>query len=81
MSQTIPLLPTNPATAVGSAKGRLARASALYGAESVEVAERRRDLAAAKIAQYIERVVADAPPLTDSQRSRLAALLTGGASR
>lgn len=35
-----------------------------------------RDLAAEKIAQYITRVVADAPPLTDSQRSRLAALLS-----
>ena len=37
-----------------------------------------RDLAAAKIADYIERTVAAAPPLTAEQRDRLAALLRGG---
>lgn len=44
--------------------------------EQVEV---RRDLAAAKIAQYVERVVSEAPELTDEQRSRLAGLLNGAA--
>ncbi|WP_131812477.1 hypothetical protein [Mycolicibacterium fortuitum] len=35
----------------------------------------RRDLAEAKIAQYVERVLATAPPLSDEQRTRLAELL------
>ena len=34
-----------------------------------------RSLAAAKIADYIERVLAAAPPLNDEQRTRLAELL------
>ncbi|WP_277612968.1 hypothetical protein [Cryobacterium glucosi] len=37
----------------------------------------QRDLAAERLALYIERVVADAPPLTGAQRDRLAALLSG----
>ncbi|MDP9692712.1 UNVERIFIED_ORG: hypothetical protein J2X79_000241 [Arthrobacter globiformis] len=44
----------------------------------------RRDLAAAKLAQYVERVVAEAPPLTDEQVNRIARLLrpaTGEAHR
>lgn len=35
----------------------------------------RRDLAEANIAAYIERVLAEAPPLSDEQRTRLAELL------
>lgn len=36
-----------------------------------------RDLAAARIAAYIEKVVATAPPLTSAQKSRLSALIGG----
>ena len=36
----------------------------------------RREYAAAKIEDYVRRTVDTAPPLTDEQRSRLAALLT-----
>jgi hypothetical protein len=43
-----------------------------------KIASARRDLAAAKIADYIERTVASAPPLTDDQRNRIAALLNAG---
>lgn len=42
----------------------------------------RRDLAAEKLAAYIERTVAEAPPLTKEQSERLASLLhakAGGA--
>src|ERR1700744_5997515 len=35
----------------------------------------KRDLAAAKIAEYVSRVVTAAPPLTDEQRTKLAELL------
>ena len=37
--------------------------------------EHRRGLAAALLTDYIERVLAQAPPLTDEQRSKLAELL------
>lgn len=40
--------------------------------------ETARDLATARIADYIQRVVATAPPLHPAQRDRLAALLRGG---
>ena len=40
-----------------------------------QIEDRRRDLAAAKISDYIEKVLAAAPPLTDAQRTALAELL------
>lgn len=40
-----------------------------------------RDLAAARLEDYIVRVVGTAPPLTNAQRDRLASLLWGGGSR
>jgi hypothetical protein len=40
-----------------------------------QVEGRRRDLAEAKIADYIEKVLAQRPPLTNEQRNRLAELL------
>lgn len=36
----------------------------------------RRDLAAEKIAEYVEKTVASAPPLTEEQCDRIARLLT-----
>ena len=44
------------------------------------IADTARDLAAEKLAAYIEKVVSSAPPLTADQRSRLAALLTNEAA-
>ncbi len=44
------------------------------------VQQARADLAAAKIADYIERVVAEAPPLTAEQRDKLAVILRGSAA-
>ena len=38
----------------------------------------KRDLRASRAEQYITRIVAEAPPLTEDQRSRIAALLQGG---
>jgi hypothetical protein len=37
--------------------------------------EARRGLAAAKLTEYVERVLAEAPPLSDAQRAKLAELL------
>jgi hypothetical protein len=39
-----------------------------------------RDLAAARLEDYVRRVVNAAPPLTAAQRDRLAVLLRGGGS-
>lgn len=41
------------------------------------IAQARRNLAAAKLEDYIKRVVDAAPPLTVEQRSRLTVLLAG----
>jgi hypothetical protein len=43
--------------------------------KSPDVVHAARDLAAAKLADYISRVVDAAPPLTPAQRDRLALLL------
>lgn len=40
--------------------------------------ETARDLATERIADYVRRVVADAPPLTPAQRDRIVTLLRAG---
>ena len=40
-----------------------------------QIEQRRRELAEAKIADYVEKVLAEAPPLTQEQRAKLAELL------
>lgn len=49
------------------------------GGDPAAVADARRNLAEAQIKRAIERALAAAPPLTDEQRAKLAALLSGGA--
>jgi len=56
----------------------LARRTREHGAGHPLVTEARRDFRAARLAAYIEKVVAEAPPLTPGQRDRLALLLRGG---
>jgi hypothetical protein len=63
----------------------LRHAVAVAGAEArtgnpERLAVARSALAAERIATYIERVVAEAPPLTSEQRLRLVGLLTGSAA-
>lgn len=43
--------------------------------DPVVIEERRRELAEARIADYIEKTLAKFPPLTEEQRVRLAELL------
>lgn len=43
-----------------------------------DVTDLRRQLKAERLEDYIQRTVDAAPPLTDEQRHRLAALLSGG---
>lgn len=66
-----------PLSAAQIARNRVGGA-ARNNPERVEDA--RRDLAAAKLEQYITDVVAAAPPLSAEQRERLALLLTPGGS-
>ncbi len=65
------------ASAVLQARARIG--VAVRQGDAVAAENAARDLAAAKIEQYVQRVVADAPPLSDQQRRELAALFTGGA--
>ncbi len=46
----------------------------------VDLTEDRRALRAARAEDYIKKLVDEAPPLTESQRDRLALLLRGGAA-
>lgn len=64
-------------------RGRVASLSRSRPSDDVDLVEARRQLAAANLEQYVARVVADAPPLTNDQRARIAALLRprgGGAA-
>ena len=59
----------------------VARVVRYRGEGSPEAVEARRELANAKISQYVEKVVASAPPLTDDQCERIGVLLRGGDAR
>jgi hypothetical protein len=52
-------------------RANIARASKRTG-DPISAANKRRDYAAAKLEDYIRRVVETAPSLTDDQRSRIA---------
>ena len=62
-------------TAVLRERGRVASLTRSRPADDPELIEARANLAAEKLAEYVARVVAEAPPLTDAQRDRIAALL------
>lgn len=59
-------------------RGLAAALTRSRSADDPDLVNARRDLAAAKISDYIQRVVSDAPQLTDEQRARCASLLSGG---
>lgn len=63
------------APAVAETRARYAARRRYNTADAPTVLEAGRDLAAAKLEDYIARVVAAAPPLTTEQRSRIASLL------
>jgi hypothetical protein len=65
------------------ARASLAAHKRWHGADAPETTDARRDLAAAKLAAYIRKTVAAAPPLTHEQADELALLFRtspGGAS-
>lgn len=64
-------------------RGRVAALSRSRQPDDPDVVAARRDLKAAKLEDYVARVVAEAPQLTVEQRDRIAALLrpsVGGGS-
>lgn len=60
-------------------RARVASLSRSRPADDPDLINARRNLRCERLAAYIERVVDEAPPLTDDQRSRLAGLLRGAA--
>lgn len=69
-------MPSLVGTEVARTRSRLATAARLGSPAERDAA--RRDHAAAKLAAHIAAIVAEAPPLTDEQKSRLTVLLGGG---
>lgn len=61
---------------VAMQRSRVAVAHRRHDSEAIRSAT--RDLAAAKLSDYVARIVAEAPPLTGAQCDRIAALLRGG---
>lgn len=62
-------------------RGRVAALSRSRKSDDPDLLAAQRDLRAALLEEHIQRVVDQAPPLTEEQRTRLAALLQpiGGA--
>lgn len=58
-----------------SARGRLAVLRRWRSDDDPAVQDAKRDLTAETLAAHVARVVADAPPLTQAQRDRIAGLL------
>lgn len=67
-------MPVSPVLAARARTGVAARSG-----DEDQIEDARRDLAAAKLEQYIEKIVSTAPPLSPAQNSHLAALFGGGA--
>jgi hypothetical protein len=62
-----------------SQRGRVAALSRSRPPDDPELLEAKGNLKAQSLEEHVRRVVAEAPPLTDEQRDRIASLLrTGG---
>lgn len=64
-----------PPAAVAHHRARIAALSRDRAPDAPEITAARRELIEAKAAAYIEKVLTEAPPLTNEQRTRLAELL------
>lgn len=71
-----------PRQQINHSKARIGALSRRRLANDPDLARARLDLRAAKLEDYVSRVVAEAPPLTAEQLDRVAVLLRpgGGAS-
>jgi hypothetical protein len=66
---------SNPLSTTPQKIGRAAALTRYRPAKHPELVAAQQDVAAAQIADYIEKVLKDAPELRDEQRSQLAQLL------
>lgn len=60
-------------------RATVASLSRVRPSDDPELIEARQRLKAAKLEEYVARVVASAPPLTNEQKSRIASLLGAAA--
>lgn len=60
-------------------RARVASLSRSRHPDDPDLVTARRDLKAARLEDYVARVIASAPPLTGEQRDRIAVLLAGAA--
>lgn len=58
-------------------RARIARLSQTLPHDHPELVDARRELRASRLADYIQKTIDQAPPLTAEQRDRLAMLLRG----
>lgn len=72
-------MPAEIPMTVTQARARVARLHQSYAADDPKIVNAKRDLRAAKLADYITRTVEVAPALTVEQRERLALLLRADA--
>ena len=70
-------MPRRRTDEVAEATGRLASVSRWAGPDSDEAVDARRNLEAAKLERHVREAVAGWPPLSDTQKARIAALLGG----
>ena len=62
-------------------RARVASLSRSRTDDDPELVEARRNMRAERLADHIQKVVAEAPPLSNEQREKLALLLRGRAAR
>jgi hypothetical protein len=76
-------MPETRQTDIADLKMRLMRAAKLArrSGDRSEVDDLRRQYVEAKIAAYVQRVVAEAPPLTEDQKTRLRSLFSTAGDR
>lgn len=70
------MAPLSPAA--NSARGKIAALSRSRRPDDPDLVEARRELRAAKLECHIQRVLSEAPPLSDEQKVRIAGLLRAG---
>ncbi|MFJ6155549.1 hypothetical protein ACIQF8_01255 [Pseudarthrobacter sp. NPDC092184] len=76
-------MPGTPSKEVAHARGVVAGLSRSRALDDPEFVAARQELKAAKLAAFVSKAVAEAPPLTPEQRDRIAGLLrpqSGGAA-
>lgn len=76
------MLPLEDPVSWTAERARVASLTRSRPADDPDLVNARRDLRAERLAEAIRKTVAEAPPLTDEQRARLASLLhtpAGGA--